>query len=65
MEDTHDINAFGKDELPITNVHEWNGSAGVNEDRTVVYNRTTDEIVWGWYFKNHSPADTGGGYDAN
>ncbi|POG56713.1 aryl-sulfate sulfotransferase [Haloferax marisrubri] len=65
MEDTHDVDAFGEDELLIANMREWNDSAGVSEDRIVVYNRTTDEITWEWYFKNHFPADTDGGYNAD
>ncbi|MFK8214569.1 aryl-sulfate sulfotransferase [Haloferax volcanii] len=65
MEDTHDVDAFGGDELLIANMREWNDSAGVSEDRIVVYNRTTDEITWEWYFKNHFPAGTDGGYNAD
>ncbi|ELZ94939.1 hypothetical protein C440_07682 [Haloferax mucosum ATCC BAA-1512] len=65
MEDTHDVDAFGEDRLLIANMREWNDSADESDDRIVVYNRTSGEITWEWYFKNHYPADTDGGYNAD
>ncbi|AFK18060.1 ArsR family transcriptional regulator [Haloferax mediterranei ATCC 33500] len=65
MEDTHDVDAFGDDKLLIANMREWNASAGSSEDRIVVYNRSTGEITWEWYFKNHYPENTDGGHNAD
>ena len=63
MTDTHDVTAIGENRIAIANMREWNESAGVSDDRIVVYNRSTDEITWEWYFKNHFPASTDGGYN--
>ncbi|RLM56846.1 ArsR family transcriptional regulator [Halobellus sp. Atlit-31R] len=62
MTDTHDVAALGDGRIAIANMREWNESTGVSDDRIVIYNRTTDEIVWEWYFRNHYPASTDGGY---
>ncbi|RYJ12720.1 ArsR family transcriptional regulator [Halogeometricum borinquense] len=63
IEDTHDVDVLSEDELVIANMREWNDSAGVSDDRIFVYNRTSGEVTWEWYFKNHFPADTDGGYN--
>ncbi|WP_411967774.1 aryl-sulfate sulfotransferase [Haloferax sp. YSSS75] len=65
MEDTHDVDALGDDRLLIANMREWNESSGESGDRIVVYNRSSDEITWEWYFRDHFPADTDGGYNAD
>ena len=62
MTDTHDVTSLGDDRIAIANMREWNESAGVSDDRIVIYNRSTGEITWEWYFKNHYPASTDGGY---
>jgi hypothetical protein len=63
MTDTHGVAYLGDDRIAIANMREWNESAGVSEDRVVVYNRSTDEFTWEWKFKNHYPSDTDGGYN--
>ncbi|MFB6250168.1 MAG: aryl-sulfate sulfotransferase [Halobellus sp.] len=63
MTDTHDVAYIGENRIAIANMREWNESADVSDDRIVVYNRSTDEITWEWYFKNHFPASTDGGYN--
>ena len=62
MTDTHDVASLGDDRIAIANMREWNDSAGVSDDRIVIYDRSTGEITWEWYFKNHFPANTDGGY---
>jgi hypothetical protein len=62
MTDTHGVAYLGDDRIAIANMRAWNGSAGVNEDRIVVYNRSTEKITWEWAFKTHYPASTDGGY---
>ncbi len=63
MEDTHDVAYLGDDRMAIANMREYNETTGVSNDRIVIYNRSTDEVTWEWYFKNHYPSSTDGGYD--
>lgn len=63
MTDTHGVAYLGDDRIAIANMREWNDSAGVSDDRVVVYDRSTDEITWEWTFRNHYPAGTDGGYN--
>jgi hypothetical protein len=43
-------------------MREWNESTGSSDDRVVIYNRSSGEFTWEWYFRNHYPEDTDGGY---
>lgn len=63
LEDTHDVDRLSEDELVIANMREWNDTeAGKgSDDRIFVYNLTTDEVTWEWYFRNHYPTTTDGG----
>ena len=63
MTDTHDVAYLGDDRIAIANMREWNASAEVSDDRIVIYNRSTGEFTWEWYFKNHFPESTDGGYN--
>ncbi|WP_318567318.1 aryl-sulfate sulfotransferase [Salinigranum marinum] len=63
MTDTHDVDRLSDDELLIANMREWNATSETSGDRIVVYNRTTEEITWEWYFRDHFPASTDGGYN--
>ena len=63
MTDTHDVAYLGDDRIAIANMRNWNESTGVSDDRVVVYNRSSEEITWEWYFRNHFPASTDGGYN--
>ena len=63
MTDTHGVAYLGDDRIAVANMREWNDSAGVSDDRVVVYDRSTDEITWEWTFRNHYPAETDGGYN--
>ena len=62
MHDTHDIDMLPNGNLLIANMRAWNESTERSDDRVAVYNRTTDEVVWEWTFRNHYPASTDGGY---
>lgn len=52
---THDVDYMGGGEYAVADLHKQGGSA-------YVYNRTTDEIVWEWQFRNHYSNNTGGGH---
>ncbi|MFB6193557.1 MAG: aryl-sulfate sulfotransferase, partial [Halobaculum sp.] len=58
--DTHDVDMLPNGNLLIANMR--NFSDGVSNDRVLVYNRTTDETVWQWRFRNHYPNATDGGF---
>ncbi|ELZ30039.1 aryLSUlfotransferase (asst) [Halogeometricum pallidum JCM 14848] len=61
--DTHDVDMLSGNRLVVANMRAWNESTQVSDDRIFVYNRTTEEVTWEWYFKNHYPANTDGGYN--
>ena len=56
-DDTHDVDLINGDELVI------NDMSQDGEDRVFVYNLTTEEITWEYWFANHTdqfPRDAGG-----
>ncbi len=61
--DTHDVELINEDELLVANMREWDQEDGVpvSNDRLFIYDRSEDEIVWEWYFKNHFPRSMDGG----
>jgi hypothetical protein len=61
--DTHDVDRLSEDEIVVANMREWNEENKTSGDRIFVYNKTTGEITWEWYFRNHYPASTDGGYN--
>ena len=63
--DTHDVDVLSEDEIVVANMREWNSSSKTSNDRIFVYNRTTEEVTWEWYFKNHYPENTDGGHNAD
>jgi len=65
MTDTHDVAYLGDDRIAIANMRQWNESAGRSDDRVVVYNRSSEEFTWEWYFRNHYPESTDGGYSSD
>jgi hypothetical protein len=62
MTDTHDVDMLPNGNLLIANMRNWNNETKVSNDRIVVFNRTTDEIVWEWKFREHYPNSTDGGF---
>ncbi|WP_129114408.1 aryl-sulfate sulfotransferase [Halegenticoccus tardaugens] len=61
LEDTHDVARLSEDELVVANMRQWDEGYDTSNDRVFVYNRTTGEITWEWYFKDHYPESTDGG----
>ncbi len=65
FEDTHDADMLSEDELVISHMRAWDGENGTSADEIVVYNLTTDEVTWRWQYRDHFPADTDGGMNAD
>ena len=63
IEDTHDVTMLDEERLAVANMRNFNDSADRSDDRVFVYNRTSGEITWEWYFHNHYPNSTDGGMD--
>ncbi|HET7324107.1 MAG TPA: aryl-sulfate sulfotransferase, partial [Halococcus sp.] len=63
--DTHDVDLINGDQLLVANMREYNETTGVSNDRIFIYDRSAEEIVWQWTFKNHYPNSTDGGYSAD
>ncbi|MFW6385416.1 MAG: aryl-sulfate sulfotransferase, partial [Halodesulfurarchaeum sp.] len=61
IEDTHDVTMLDEHRLAVANMRNYNESADRSDDRLFVYNRTSGEITWEWYFHEHYPANTDGG----
>jgi len=63
FEDTHDVADLGDGELLVANMRNYDEDRGVSNDRLLVYDRETDEVVWEWRFRDHYPNGTDGGFD--
>lgn len=59
--DTHDVTMLDEHRLAIANMRNYNESADRSDDRLFVYNRTSGEITWEWYFHEHYPSTMDGG----
>ncbi len=63
--DTHDVDQLDEHRLLIGNMRAYNESTDTNNDRVLIYNRTSDTVEWEWLFREHYPElldrDTGGG----
>jgi hypothetical protein len=59
--DTHDVDMLDEHRMVVANMRQWNETASRSDDRVVIYNRTSDEVTWEWYFREHYPNDTDGG----
>ncbi|SHG50781.1 aryl-sulfate sulfotransferase [Halobaculum gomorrense] len=60
--DTHDVDMLPNGNLLLANMRQWNESAQRSDDRVLVYNRSTEEVVWEWTFRKHYPNSTDGGF---
>ena len=69
LTDTHDVDLINGDQLLVANMRRWNATAGVSNDRLILYDIspilngsrdqvTEEDIVWEWHFKDHYPAWT-------
>jgi hypothetical protein len=60
-EDTHDVDRLSEHELVVANMRNSGPNASSNGDRLFVYNHTSEEFVWEWYFRNHYRLSTDNG----
>jgi len=65
FEDTHDVDMLSEDELVVSHMRAWDAANETSDDRIAVYNLTTDEVTWTWYYRDHFPADTDEGMNAD
>jgi hypothetical protein len=63
MLDTHDADMLNRTHIAIANMRNYDEEAGQNNDRLAIYNRTSDEIEWSWYFRDHYDESVGGRYE--
>jgi len=55
FKDTHDIDLIDDTHLLVANMRAYNASTGLNDDRILIWNRTSHSIQWQWLFRNHYP----------
>ncbi len=60
--DTHDLDYLPGNRLLVANMRNYNATTGLNDDRLLVYNMTTDTVEWEWLFRDHYPKNGGGRY---
>jgi hypothetical protein len=60
-EDTHDVDQINGDQLLVANMRNYNETTGKNNDRLLIYDLSSDEVVWEWKFRNHGYNRSGGG----
>ena len=59
--DTHDADLIGDDKILIANMRNYNTSTSLNDDRLLIFNRTTGLFDWEWKFRDHGFKKVGGG----
>ena len=59
--DTHDADLIGDDRILIANMRNYNISTNLNDDRLLIFNRTTESFDWEWKFRDHGFQKSGGG----
>jgi WD40 repeat protein len=62
IEDTHDVAWLGDGRIAVANMRAWNGSCDCSDDRVFVYDVRNDTVTWEWYFRDHYPNATDGGF---
>jgi hypothetical protein len=60
--DTHDVDDLGDGKLLVANMRQFDEANNVSNDRVLVYDRETDEVVWEWVVREHYPNGTDGGW---
>ncbi|MFB6168850.1 MAG: aryl-sulfate sulfotransferase [Haloferacaceae archaeon] len=63
IRDTHDVDLLSNGNLVVANMRQYDETTGVSNDRVFVYDRETDTITWEWYFREHYPNGTDGGFN--
>ena len=61
IRDTHDVDRLSDGRLVVAAMRESDGQT--SRDRVFVYDPTTNETTWEWYFRDHFSAETDGGID--
>ena len=60
LNDTHDVDLINGDQLLIANPRNYDESTGTNNDQLLIYDRSSEEVVWEWKFRNHYDRSAGG-----
>jgi hypothetical protein len=60
--DTHDADLLDDERIAIANMRNADPANGTNDDRLLIYNRTTGETEWEWRFDPRYPPGAGGNY---
>ncbi|MFQ3294546.1 MAG: hypothetical protein ACI8VE_001623 [Natrialbaceae archaeon] len=60
--DTHDADMLDDHRILIANMRNPDPENGTNDDRILIYNRTSDDVVWEWRLDDHYPSSAGGDY---
>jgi hypothetical protein len=60
--DTHDADLLDDGRIAIANMRNYDHANETNDDRLVIYNRSTDSFEEEWLFREHYQPDTGGDY---
>ncbi len=53
--DTHDVDQLDEHRLLVANMRAYNETTDTNDDRVLVYNRTSGTVEWEWLFREHYP----------
>jgi hypothetical protein len=60
--DTHDADLLDSHRILIANMRNADPQNGTNDEGLVIYNRTSDEVVWRWRLADHYPRSVGWNY---
>ena len=60
--DTHDADLLGEHRIAVANMRNPDAANGTNDDRLLIYNRTSGQVEWEWRFAEHYPPSVGGNY---
>lgn len=60
-EDTHDVDLINGDQLLVGNMRNYSESTGQNNDQVLIYDLSSEQIVWQWRFRKHGYSQTYGG----
>ncbi|WP_435196459.1 aryl-sulfate sulfotransferase [Natronomonas sp. EA1] len=61
--DTHDADLLPDGRIAIANMRAYDESADRNDDRLLIYNRTSEEYEQEWLFREHFSKEIGGQYE--
>lgn len=61
--DTHDADPINRTHIAIANMRNYDEESGTNEDRILIYNRSSGETEWEWRFEPRFDESVGGDYE--